>query len=101
MDPKKLGMVAVAVVAIVVAITLVVRQAGPDPSQQDPMARWVCDNCGEEATLPLENKSPDCQKCDTGQLVQRRYQRFRHVAPAVIPEITPRVRLHQPASPPE
>ena len=67
MEPKKIGMIAL----------MLVRQLGPDPSQQDPIAQWVCDNCDATAAQPLENMSPDCSKCDKGQMVQRVYFRCK------------------------
>lgn len=66
----------VAAVLFVVAIVLFLRRCGGSEEQaEDPIKAWVCDSCGAEAKLPLENQSPDCSACDAGQMVQR--ERFR------------------------
>ncbi len=71
MEPKQIGMLAVALGLIVVALVLVVRQFGGSDEQGDPTATWVCDGCGHEAKAPLGDTSPECPKCAEGQLVQR------------------------------
>jgi len=77
MQLKQTVMATIAVVVIVVAVVLVVKQLGSDPTNQDPIAQWVCDACGATATVPLENQSPDCEKCDKGQMIQRVYFRCK------------------------
>ncbi|MFW6163386.1 MAG: hypothetical protein ACODAJ_11510, partial [Planctomycetota bacterium] len=67
MEPKQIGMLAVAGLLIVVAVVLVARQLGGGQEQEDPVATWVCDNCGHEADQPLENVSPNCPECEEGQ----------------------------------
>jgi len=69
----KTGKLIVAVVVLVAAAGLLVwRLSGPG-EKPTVEAAWVCDACGAEAALPFEPVSPDCQKCDAGQMVQRMF----------------------------
>ena len=69
MEPKQIGMIVVAALLIVVAVVLVMKNLGGEDAETE--ALWVCSACGEKATVPLENSSPNCPKCSDGQLVQR------------------------------
>ncbi len=73
MQSKQIVMAVVAVVVIIGATVYIVTKLGGSSETSDPVAVWVCDNCGYEAEFPLENKSPDCPKCAEGQMVQRQY----------------------------
>ena len=67
----------VAGAAFVVAAVVLCRHLGGPPEQEPAEANWVCDQCGAEATLPDEARSPDCSQCDTGQMVQRVFFKCR------------------------
>lgn len=75
MEPKQIGMVVVAALLIVVAVVLVMKNLGGDDAEVETL--WVCSACGEKATVPLGNQSPDCPKCSDGQLVQRVFFRCK------------------------
>ena len=85
MDRKTivLGLLAVGMMAL--AVALLVRQwsdgvgalSGMEAPEPDPPALFVCDHCGAEATLPLDNTSPDCPDCAQGQMVQRVFFRCK------------------------
>ena len=82
MQGKQIVLLAGAVLAIVVAVVFLMRQSGPGPEQDDPMAVWVCDGCGEAARGPLAGGSADCAKCAEGQMVQRVYFRCKQCSKA-------------------
>lgn len=77
MDSKKKVVAVGAIVVILIALVLIVRQVGPKSRAKPPVARWVCDQCGAEATKAAVNASPDCSKCDKGQMVQRVFRRCK------------------------
>jgi len=60
-----------AVVVLVAAAALLVWRMGQRPEPEAALAGWVCDRCGAEVARPFDSTSPDCPKCDHGQLVQR------------------------------
>ena len=68
MDPKQIGMIAVAVALIAVAVVVVMKSMGGSEGTE---TFWVCDSCGEKAQQGIANTSADCPKCSEGQLVQR------------------------------
>jgi hypothetical protein len=48
---------------------------GGETSPPDPMTKYVCDSCGNEAKARLDQGGGDCPKCEKGQMAQRKYFR--------------------------
>ena len=67
------GKLILAIVVLAAAAGVLVWRLTRSAEKPTVAAEWVCDSCGAEAALPFEPVSPDCAKCDAGQMVQRMF----------------------------
>lgn len=67
--------IALPIVLVLLVVVVLCQRGGEPPLAPDPMAQWVCDNCGKTRVAPQGDTSIDCPHCDQGQMVQRVYFR--------------------------